>query len=343
MTVVRMAIIGMGRMGLTHAAILNVDSRVSICGIADPSRLIRKTVENRLGFPAYPAYSDLLTTEQPDAVVVATPPRSHYQIATAAHRLGIHAFVEKPFTLSSIDAMEVTQAFRRSSLVNQVGYVNRFNRVFREVRDLVAVGVIGTVTEAKSVMLSATVTSRPRESGWRNSKTAGGGVVFEMASHAVDLLTFVAGPFTRVGKVKTEKIYSPDVPDKVSAVIWSAAGLKGVVEVNWSENSIRKPVNRIELVGHEGRIEADQYGLRIWRSDALPEHGLAPGWNARDITDLFEPVSFYLRGNEFSAQLAHFVDCVVAGCCQTECSFEDASATMEILESLATEGSHNGD
>ena len=73
--------------------------------------------------------------------------------------------------------------------MNQVGYVNRFNDVFVKVKELLEADLIGKVIRFKSEMFSCTITNSDEGSGWRATRE-GGWCVFEMASHAIDLVNF---------------------------------------------------------------------------------------------------------------------------------------------------------
>ena len=71
---------------------------------------------------------------------------------------------------------------------------------------------------------------------------------------------------------------------------------------------------RITIWGTAGRIYADRQECQVYLRDTAPiPDGYEQGWNVRYTTELTEPVWFYLRGEEYSAQVDHFVDRVKAG------------------------------
>jgi scyllo-inositol 2-dehydrogenase (NADP+) len=329
----RIGVVGMGRMGITHTAILKQNQNVEVCALADPSRLMRRAFGRFVGLSCYTDYNEMLKSESLDCIVVCTPPHLHEIVARKGLEFGCHAFVEKPLTAKSSSAFELAELFEGRGMVNQVGYVNRFNDVFGTVRKMVQVGVIGRVSECHSTMLSGTVLKHG-SGGWRGSKHAGGGVIFEMASHAVNLMHFMVGPFGSVENVVKKKIYSLEVEDAVTAELVGENGCKGYLNVNWSDESVRKPTNRLKIVGEGGEINANQHGMTVTVDKEYPEFSLMPGENSLEITDLFKPVGFYLRGNEFTSQLFHFVNCVSKGETKTNCSFRDGAETLRILELL---------
>src|SRR5579863_9657311 len=95
------AIVGLGRMGLTHLAIVNTHSAVARLSVVDSSSCLGKAVEKNLGFAYYPNIDELIEKDCPDFMIVATPTSSHSAIARTAIKNGIHIFIEKPLSLSA--------------------------------------------------------------------------------------------------------------------------------------------------------------------------------------------------------------------------------------------------
>jgi predicted dehydrogenase len=133
---IKISIIGMGRMGITHYSIINSHPDVLIESVADPSGLILSMMNKYLPIKTFKDYSELFNKSTPVAVLVCTPPNLHYPIIQKAAEKGIHVFVEKPFTTKLNEASELAQIYITNRLVNQVGYVNRFNDIFRKVKEL---------------------------------------------------------------------------------------------------------------------------------------------------------------------------------------------------------------
>lgn len=343
MNKLKVAIVGFGRMGVTHFSIINTNPSVEVSAVADTSTttlsLLKKYVDN---VETYSDYKTLLSQERLDAIVVCTPPKLHYDIALMAAREGIHVFCEKPFTTNAKHAGELAAAFEQKNLVGQVGYVNRFNDVFQRVRQLLEADAIGNVVNFKSEMYSSTITKKHRESNWRGTREEGGGALFEMASHAIDLVHFLVGPPDKITGSHLSAVFSEHVEDAVMATFLYENGSSGSINVNWSDSSYRKPANRIELLGPKGKIIADQHGLKIFLNEDRADLNLARGWSTKSITDLFVPVPFYVRGNEFTAQLYHFVSCIIDRNVRCSSSFADGASTMRAIEGIYEDYTSNG-
>jgi predicted dehydrogenase len=338
---IKLAIIGAGRMGITHYSIINSHPNVEIESVADPSTLVLTLMKKYLPVKTFKDYNELFEKSLPDAVLVCTPPNLHYQIIEKCARLGIHVFTEKPFTRKFEAASELNSLFSKTNLVNQVGYVNRFNDVFCKTKELVENGLIGKVIRFKSEMFSCTITKSDEGSGWRASRESGGGAVFEMASHAIDLVNFLIGKPDKVTGSLLNYIYSKNVEDAMSSAFLYKNGISGTIYVNWSDPSYRKPTNKIEIFGDGGRILADQHSLKIFLNIANEAHNLRQGWNTFYITDIFKPVPFYVRGNEFTSQLYHFIDCIQNKGVTNKCSFQDGANTLEVIDQIFNDYEQN--
>jgi predicted dehydrogenase len=338
----KLAIIGMGRMGLTHYAIINSHPNIEIESVADPSGLILTMLHKHVPVQTFKDYNNLLDQTNPDAVLVCTPPSLHFEIVQKTAEKGIPAFVEKPFTTHSEQAAELTKLYTDKGLINQVGYVNRFNDVFLKVKELLDNKVIGNTIRFKSEMFSCTITKSDENSGWRASRESGGGAVFELASHAIDLVNFLIGKPDKITGSSLNYIYSTKVEDAVYSTFVYKSGICGTLNINWSDTSYRKPTNKIEIFGDAGRILADQHSLKVFLDKENKRYKFRQGWNTLYITDVFKPVPFYVRGNEFTRQLYHFVDCVQNKERETQCTFLDGANTLNIIDSIFKDYEQNG-
>jgi predicted dehydrogenase len=338
----KLAIVGFGRMGITHYSIINSHPDIVITAVADTSSLVLNLLKKYIKeIHTYTDYNELLDNESLDAILICTPPTLHYPIALKAFEKKVHVFSEKPFTINLRQADDLATKFREMNLVNQVGYVNRFNDVFLTVKDYIKNGIIGEILRFKSEMYSRTITKSEEGNTWRDSRELGGGAIFEVASHAIDLVNYIVGKPDRVTGSSLTQIYSKKVEDAVNATFLYKNGISGTLNVNWSDESYRKPTNKIEVFGSKGKILADQHGLKIYLKKELPDYNLVEGWNTRYITDVFKPVPFYVRGNEFTSQLYHFIDCIIDRDKSNQCTFRDATDTHEVIAGIFSDYQQN--
>ncbi len=326
-------IIGFGRMGLTHFTILNNHPDVQFTAVCDASKLMRKNISQFMGLKTFDDYRVMLDNEELDFVIVATPTVTHAETVAYAIGKGIHVFVEKPFSLQPDEGRGIVETVKQSALVNQVGYVIRFNDVFREVKKLLVAGAIGDLYFFKMEMFSPTVLKEVK-SGWRSKKTQGGGCLYDFASHGIDLINYIVGQPVDVAGSVLQNIYSVAVEDLVSTTMLYDGNLHGNLLVNWCDASYRKPAYRMELYGKRGKIIADLHAYKVFFKEEPPVDGFEPGWNARYVTDFVEPVRFYVRGFEFTRQLDYFIESILTGRKDNLCSFADGLAADVVIEKI---------
>jgi len=331
---IQLGIIGMGRMGITHYSIINSHPNVEITAIADTSKLVTRLLNKYTKAIIYKKFEDMLNSDEVNAILVCTPPHLHYKIIKIAASKGIHVFCEKPFTTNILEGKELAELYNSKGLVNQVGYVNRHNDVFIKTKSFIEEGLIGNVMRFKSEMFSCTVLKQNNSEGWRSNTSTGGGALFEMGAHGIDLVNYLIGKPDKVKEASLNKIYSKNVEDSVSATFLYRDGKSGTLYVNWSDARYRKPTNKIEIFGSKGKILVDQHSLKIFLDKENKDYDLTNGWNTLYITDIFKPVQFYLRGNEFTRQLYEFVDIILEKNVKNKCSFNDGTLTLEVIDQI---------
>ncbi len=133
----RTAVIGVGYLGRFHAQKYASLTGSTLVGIADPSESARSSVGAELGVPAHADYRELLG--KVDAVSIATPTASHYEVAKAFLEAGAHVLVEKPMTVTVAEAESLIGTARQAQRVLQVGHLERFNSAVQAVQPVLRV------------------------------------------------------------------------------------------------------------------------------------------------------------------------------------------------------------
>ena len=305
---IRVAVVGLGKMGMSHLALLRAHPKVELVAVCDSSNHILSVLRKYTGLATHSDYERMLRDVELDAVLIATPTRMHARMVRSALERDVHVFCEKPLTLSRADADGLASLASDRGLVTQVGYHNRFIGAFREVKAVLGSGALGTVTHGRGEAYGPVVT-KPKGSTWRSQRAEGGGCLYDYAAHPIDLLNWFLGEPVGVGGTTLNRIYSRETEDEVFSTLYYPEGRTAQLSVNWSDESYRKMTTRIMIWGSTGRIFADRQECQVYlREDAPLPPGYEPGWNVRYTTELTEPVWFYLRGEEYSAQIDHFVE-----------------------------------
>ncbi len=329
----RGVVVGFGRMGLTHYSILNSHPEVSFAAVCDSSPFMLKNAAKYMQVETFKDVDKMFQQVQPDFAIVATPTAMHAEVVTHAAACGAHVFVEKPFTLNPKQSLILLNCVEEKKLVHQVGYVMRFSDVFKKVKQLLDAGAMGELLTFRMDMNGPTVLHDAKKS-WRSKGKQGGGCLYDFASHAIDLINYLIGPPDKIVGTVLQSIYSKDVEDAATSTFVYRSGLRGNLQVNWSDPSYRKPAYRFEVLGTKGKIVADLHAFKVYFRQTPNESGFTKGWNHRYITDIVEPVRFYVRGFEFTRQLDYFIDCILKNRPCEVCSFKDAFETDKIIDRI---------
>lgn len=306
------AVVGLGKMGLSHLSMIKAHPDVNVVGVCDAAGYMLDVLTKYTGMPKFRNLTRMLDEAKPDALIVATPTHLHADMVRDALRRNIHVFCEKPLVIDPAEGVELAVLAEKAGLVTQVGYHNRFVGTFSEVHRLLEHGVLGTVTTALAEAYGPVVL-KPSGHTWRSQRSTGGGCLYDYAAHPLNLLSWYLGAPEAVSGSTLTSIFSTHIDDAVASTLHYPQGTAQII-ANWSDESQRKMTTRITLWGTHGRIYADRQEIQVYlRESAQIPEGYHPGWNVKYTTELSETPWFYLRGEEYSAQLDTFVQRVISG------------------------------
>ena len=327
------AIIGLGKMGLSHAAIASAHPDVEMVSVCDSSTLVLDAFKKFSNATTYSDYKKMINKESLDFVILATPTRFHFQMAKYSLEKNLHVFCEKPFSLSSDEGDELVSLVKSKWLVNQVGYHNHFIGTFIELKRLLNLGILGELKHFTAEAYGPVVI-KEKGSTWRSKPDEGGGCLYDYASHVLNLIQEILGRPVKVIGSQLKSIYSIGVEDAVYGTLILENGLSGSLSVNWSDETYRKMSTSIMVQGKNGKIICDATEIKIYLKEANIKEGLDKGWTIKYITDLAIPVKFYLRGEEYSAQIDNFIDCIKMNKQTKYNTFEQGSYTDKVIEMI---------
>lgn len=225
----------------------------------------------RHGVPRW--YSDaaaLCADPEVNAIYIATPPGAHLELARLVAAAGKPAYIEKPFGRSAAEADAINDAFAAAGQPVFAAYYRRALPRFVKVRELLAAGAIGRLTGL--VLRHA---SPPPRDTWRlDPAQSGGGLFYDLGSHALDLLDHLVGPLRdpRGHAAKRSDTPAP-VEDVVSLNFLTADGAPGVAHWNFAAAHHE---DGVELHGTTGRLTFPVFAdapVRLLRATAS---GAAP-------------------------------------------------------------------
>ena len=311
----RIGIVGAGAIARRHVAALAEHPDASVAAVCDLNAAVaEETAGLAGGAAAYEDWGAMLGGERLDAVFVCTPPGAHLGPAAAAFERGLPVYLEKPLARSATDGAAIVEAWRASGAVCAVGYQWRSVDVLDRLR-----AEVGGVAPGLLVSRGLGPAERGRTGTWFEDARASGGILFELASHDIDLQRAVAGPVAEVqaasaaGLLATAADGAP-LDDAVAVLMRFAGGGLGIVALGWTEAQ-QPPVYTLDVMAADLALRLDL--------ERLPRlHGRSSGADV-DATAAADPRS---------ASVARFLDAVSGGGqSAVACSPEDALGTLRTV------------
>lgn len=130
----KVAVVGVGYLGRHHARIYSNMENVDLVGVVDSDKQNAERIADQYGTRPYSSVADL--PDGLDAVSVATPTVTHFDIAKTFVEKGVAVLVEKPMTSTLEEARELDRIVKESGVVFQVGHIERFNPAMVAIRDM---------------------------------------------------------------------------------------------------------------------------------------------------------------------------------------------------------------
>jgi predicted dehydrogenase len=325
------AIVGLGKMGILHAGIVNSipDARVKAICEKDPllTKLAKKLLPKTIAF--YDNHMRMVEEEALDIVFITSPIDTHVPLVVDLARANskLSLFVEKPLAVYVNEAQAACEAVTNLRGTHMVGFQKRHSPVFRMAKQVVENGSLGDLLFFRSSTFSSDVL---RESKTWRFRSGTGGVLLDLASHLLDLLLWLFGEPHSALAVK-RRMYSREVDDYVHAVMSFVSGLKGSMDASWSIPSFRLPEVSIEVHGTEGTMTVTDDFVRLERKDesALGSRSVEVHYKQSFDTS----VSFLLADSEYTKEDEVFFGSVESRALP-ETNFFEAAKVNAIIDQI---------
>jgi predicted dehydrogenase len=300
----------------------------------------------------YTDYQALLASENLDAVAISATHNAHYPIARAALEAGLHVFCEKPLGLNATETGELARLAEAKGVKTMVAFTNRWVPEAMHARRLIGEGYCGETFHYNVCQLA----SYGRPGGgwmWRaDPALAGGGVLFDLGCHNIDLALWLAGPIRAVCSTlentspqrAKDGAMLPTPCDDTDAFIGEfEGGGQGIFHISWTSAGDR--IMRHEIVGRDGFLSLGLYhdvwinalrGCRAGEADLLP---MAPpddlqGTIPRAVgTPEEREVAHRAFLLDHPSLVRAFIDCIEADTPPSP-SFADGHATQQVMDAV---------
>jgi len=255
------AVIGMGKMGMLHAAILNSMDNVKVTAVADTEKFVLKFIEkNTSNIKGYTDYVKMLDESDLDLVFITTPVNTHVEMAIECAKRNLHFFVEKPLGRTLKECESLSEIIHKNLVTNMVGFCLRYSNTFQKGKEILNDGYLGQIKNIKSSVFHTQKVKN--QSGWRsNKKLSGGGVLIDLGIHLIDLLRWYFG---EIKSVEGHGDWSDtEIEDNISASLVFENGTNGYLEASWKKEGYRLLETTIEIEGTKGNMKVNEDFVKI--------------------------------------------------------------------------------
>lgn len=327
-SVMRVGIVGLGKMGLTRARELTRHPRATVVCGSDPDG---RRHAGLAAVPCFTEYREVLESGV-DAVFVCTPNRYTPGIVCDALDAGIHVFAEKPPGRDMADMARILEAERRNDKVRlKFGFNHRYHAGILEAKRILQSGRLGRVLWLRGVYGKSGGVEFERE--WRSSREeAGGGILLDQGIHMLDLFRFFCGDFVEVKSMVATSYWKVDLEDNAFALLRDAEGRVGMLH---SSSTQWKHRFSLEIYTSEGYLTVNgilsatrSYGdetITIARKQMEP--GAALGKPREEML-------FFDTDPSWELEVAEFVEAVLDGGPIRHGTSGDAWAAMDLVHRI---------
>ncbi len=315
----RIAVLGCGRIGQMHAANVARHPRAELAAVFDTHAPQALSVSKALGVRAAASAEEIFTAKDIDAVLIATATPTHADYIERAVAAGKAVLCEKPIDLNLARVNATAAAIRGTQVPIQLGFNRRYDPGHAAARAAMLAGDIGDLHQV-------IITSRDPAIPPRAYLEAAGGLFRDMTIHDFDLARFMLNEEPTEVFAVAGALIDPELGaelnevDSAMVILRTASGKQ--CHINNSRSAVYGYDQRVELMGRNGMLISDNRKPHEMRR-----------YGARAV-EASEPYQFFFleRYQEaFMAEIDGFVDCVEQGAAPLA-SFEDGRRALILAE-----------
>jgi predicted dehydrogenase len=204
------------------------------------------------GARAWATIEEAVVDPKVDAVYIALPVAMHAHATITALRAGKHVLCEKPMAMNFREAELMVAEARASGCLLGVSYYRRLYPKLIRAKQLLAAGTIG-----QPLLVEANCHGWPEIEGreWlQEPALAGGGPLYDTASHRIDAMNFLFGKADRATGMLSNAVHRIAVEDSATVLMQFPGGVHGIVDVRWNSRVAR---DQFRIIGVDGEISLD--------------------------------------------------------------------------------------
>lgn len=311
----RVAVVGVGQMGVNHARVFSQLRGVDLVGVVDHDGDRAAAVAGQFGIKALRSV-EALVEEGVEAVTVCVPSSLHGSVGCELFEAGLHCLIEKPMATTEADALALIKAAATADRRLLVGHIERFNPAVIQLREIV---------DGSAEILAADARRMSAVSG----RITDVDVVTDLMVHDLDIVLDLVGD--EVADITARGVLRSRAPgdDYVAALLtFSGGALASFTASRITQNQIRE----LQLSTEERLMTIDYSAqeLFMYRQGRIGGVGEAEPEGSRYVLDVSTERVFVRRTEPLVAELTHFLD-VVRGVEPPRVSGEAALRVLRIV------------
>lgn len=246
----RFGLIGAGAIAQAYAQAFNESNCCDLVAIADIRAEAADALAEIVGARIYPDHIALTVAEtELDAVIVATPPASHPEIACYFLERGIPVLCEKPLCLSVAEAEKMIAAAEKAGVLFTMASKFRYCSDVIKAKGILASGMLGEVLQFENAFTAKVDMSKRWNS---NAEVSGGGVLIDNGTHSVDIIRYFLGGIESVLAVDAGGTQGLSVDENVKMFAKTRNNVTASVDLTWGIN--KELPNFISIYGSNGSL-----------------------------------------------------------------------------------------
>ena len=239
----KVAVIGIGSMGINHLRVYSELENVDVVGAADVSEDRLQMVASRFSVRTYLDYRELVEKEKPDAISITVPTSEHENVASFCLEQGVHVLIEKPIAATVDEGRRLIALAEKMEKQLMVGHIIRFNPAMQSLKKRLENGDAGKIFQVFC-----------RRAGPFPARIRDVGVVVDLAPHDVDIMRFLTGKDPKRVFAETEQRIHTDHEDLLFGLLRFPGGITGALEINWlTPTKMRETL----VLGEKGLFRVD--------------------------------------------------------------------------------------
>jgi predicted dehydrogenase len=331
---VRIAVAGVGIIGIRHVEEIDANPHAALAAIVDPFPAAAE-IAAKYSVPIYQSLAEMFEKDKPDGVILATPNKMHVGGGLECVAAGVPVIVEKPIGDTVEDATRLVEAGEAAGVPVLTGHHRNYSPIMAKGRAIIESGALGDIVGVVGTALFY----KPDDyydvsGGWR--RQPGGGPILLNLIHEVNSLLSLVGEITEVYAKSSSATRNFPVEDTSAMIFTFANGALGTFLLSdtaasprsWEQTSQENKSydsfddeDAYHIAGTKGSLSIPTMRLKVYE-------GKASWWEP--LTSSTVDVD---RSDPLAHQIEHFVD-VINGKAQPICSARDGLNTLKVVDAV---------